>query len=343
MSYAALPVLRTPRLTLRPLTPLDADAIVDGVGNYDVSRWLGPVPYPYERSDAEWFINRVRDENRPVWGICDHEGLRGAVGIEEDFGYWLARPAWRKGYGFEAARAVVEHWFSDPANGALESGFFDDNARSGEILRAIGFVVSGGSRRFSKSLNQDVSSTEVVLTRARWEGRQGFALYTPRLTIRPMEVGDAAALAGMAMPELARQTGSVAAGWTLDEARDWIAERPWRGCPGFQLAVEREGRVIGALGFGATPLSVMYMLHPAQWGQGLASEALAAFLPELFERFSMTRVCATVFEDNPASRRIMKKFGFSETGRGTGHSKARLEPSPVITYAVTRETLRVPT
>lgn len=38
MSYAALPVLRTPRLTLRPLTHLDADAIVDGVGNYDVSK-----------------------------------------------------------------------------------------------------------------------------------------------------------------------------------------------------------------------------------------------------------------------------------------------------------------
>ena len=29
------------------------------------------------------------------------------AGVEEELGYWLVRPAWSKGYGFEAARAVV--------------------------------------------------------------------------------------------------------------------------------------------------------------------------------------------------------------------------------------------
>lgn len=341
MSYAALPVLRTPRLTLRPLTNLDADAIVEGIGNYDVSRWLGQVPYPYERSDAEWFINRVHDENRLVWGICDETGLRGVIGIEEEFGYWLARPAWRQGYGFEAARAVVEYWFSDPANGDLETGFFDDNQRSGAILKALGFVLAGRNRRFSRSLNQEMSSSDVVLTRARWESRQGFTLYTPRLTIRPFEDDDAPAMAALAVPEVARNMSTIPAGMTVDSARDYIAASRFRGLPGFRLAVERDGRVIGGLGFGGTPPGIAYFLAPDHWGQGLATEALSALLTEVFERFPVNRIEADHFEDNPASGAVLRKFGFAPTGRGMGQSKARLEPAPVITYAVTRETLRV--
>ncbi len=59
MSRQAPPVLRTPRLTLRPLEMTDADAIVEGVGNYDVSRWLSVVPYPYTVEDALWFLEKT--------------------------------------------------------------------------------------------------------------------------------------------------------------------------------------------------------------------------------------------------------------------------------------------
>lgn len=342
MSYAALPVLRTPRLTLRPLTDQDADAIVEGIGNFDVSKWLAVVPYPYTRGDAEAFIEKVQAANKPYWAICDDEGLRGVVCLHDELAYWLARPAWGRGYGFEAARAAVAHWFSDPFADDLLSGYFEGNVRSGRLLSALGFRFDEKRVRHAVSFRQDVVSNGMRLTRARWNERQGFTLRTPRLTIRPMGEGDAAALAALSVPEVARGTSSIVPGWSANEAAEWIDGRLWRGYPGFFLAVLRDDHVIGAVGFGGAPPEVGYMLHPEHWGQGCATEALAACLPEFFDRFPVSGIRATVFEDNLASIAVVGKLGFREERRGTGTSKARLEPAPVITYAVTRETLRVP-
>ena len=68
MHSAAPPTLRTPRLTLRPLTYDDCDAIAEGVGNYDVSRWLAVVPYPYSVEDARAFLERVFKQTKPILG-----------------------------------------------------------------------------------------------------------------------------------------------------------------------------------------------------------------------------------------------------------------------------------
>ncbi|MGI9393232.1 MAG: GNAT family N-acetyltransferase, partial [Boseongicola sp.] len=90
MTTAALPTLWTPRLTLRPLELTDADAIVEGVGNYDVSKWLSVVPYPYDRTDADWFLEKTIESRAPIWAIYDDTGLQGLIGLENELGYWLA-------------------------------------------------------------------------------------------------------------------------------------------------------------------------------------------------------------------------------------------------------------
>ena len=342
MSYAALPVLRTPRLTLRPLDFSDADAIVAGANNYDVSRWLGQVPYPYGHDDAVEFIQRVIDENLMIWAITDASGLVGCVGLDEELGYWLARPVWRRGYGFEAAREAVRHWFSNEKNGELVSGHYDENHRSRLVLSALGFVPVGQSPRYARSLSQEVPGTDVVLTRARWQARQSFTLYTPRLTIRPLEPRDAADFAALTVPEVTRMLARVKPDMTEAEVLAEMPRRAWRGYPGFTLAIEHKGRMVGTFGVGGSPISVAYFLAPDLWGQGLMSEALSAFLPQIFERFPITRLVADHFEDNPASGVLLRKFGFEETGRRMGTSLARLEPSPLITYALLRDQLRIP-
>ena len=341
MTAAALPTLGTPRLTLRPLEMTDADAIVDGVGNYDVSKWLSVVPYPYTRADADWFLERTIDSQAPVWAICDAGGLQGLIGLDPELGYWLARSAWRKGYGFEAAHGVIANWFADPTAGDLTSGHFEGNARSGAVLRALGFQTTGHATRDACALSQKVTATEMVLTRARWAERQEFNLYTPRLTLRPLGPSDAENMVNLAVPEVARNTGSFIVGWSKAEAQSYIESRLWRGLPGFMLAVELQGEFAGVIGCGGAPPSAMYAFHRDHWGHGIATEAMSAFLPELFERFPINRLVADHFEDNPASRRVLYKLGFAETGRCTGTSKARLEPAPLITYAVTREMLKV--
>lgn len=342
MSYAALPVLRTPRLELRPLTDQDTDAFVAGVGNYDVSRWLGAVPYPYDPTDARRFVETVHAGALQVWGVEDKTGLVGTISSEDRLGYWLARPVWRRGYAFEACHAVIAHWFADPGNAELSAGFFEGNLRSEAVLRALGFKTAAFGTTFAKSLNQDVNSVEVVLSRKQWEARQSFILFTPRLTLRPIKDSDAQALIELAQPEVTRMLFSLKTGLDRKEALEFITARQWAGLPGFVLAIEQGGDMIGYVACADGPLELYYALHPDCWGGGLMTEALSAFLPELFERFPATRIHADRFEDNPASGAILRKFGFEETGRNVGRSLGRLEPAPVITYALYRDNLRVP-
>ena len=49
MMRAMLPdrILRTDRLVLRPAELHDAQAIADGLSDFEVTRWLARVPYPY--------------------------------------------------------------------------------------------------------------------------------------------------------------------------------------------------------------------------------------------------------------------------------------------------------
>jgi hypothetical protein len=42
----------------------DVPALVPAIGNYDVVRWLGRVPYPYRAADAEAFVSAKRRQGR---------------------------------------------------------------------------------------------------------------------------------------------------------------------------------------------------------------------------------------------------------------------------------------
>ncbi len=338
MPDAALPVLRTPRLTLRPPEMKDADAITQGIGNYDVAKWLSSVPYPYAVDDAvEWLTKNV-GTSRQCWLICKGDEVIGTVSNETEFGFWLARPAWRNGYAFEAGHAAISHWFSDPKAGNLVAGYFPGNERSSSALYALGFEDMAVNPHEARALGQTVDAQEVRLTRARWEARQHFEVTTDRLTIRPLREADAPAMLALGAPEVARNTGSFDPAWTLETLTDYIRTRAWKGLAGGMFAVEKDGVFIGTVGIGGTPLSAMYAFKPEAWGRGIATEAMRAFLAEVFARYPVNRLVADHHEDNPASGAVLCKLGFSVTGRGMGRSKARLEPAPTIEYAVTRDT-----
>lgn len=166
---AAVPqILRTPRLTLRPLRPDDRQAIADGVGNYEVARWLSVVPYPYALEDADAFIADVLGSGKRVWAICEDDGLVGAVGLEAQLGYWLARPAWGRGVASEACGVVVWHAFTMLRARAVESSVFIGNERSYNVLRKLGFSDTGRREVEARALSQRVEARTLRLDRADW-------------------------------------------------------------------------------------------------------------------------------------------------------------------------------
>lgn len=161
------PHLRTGRLSLRPLQASDEGALVTGLNDWEVVRWLAVVPFPYRPADFRAFLPVA--EPGETWAIEDDQGLVGVVGNEGALGYWLARHAWGRGYATEAARAVLATHFADPAAGPVESGHFEGNARSANVLAKLGFRVTGYKlRRTVACPDRDMLSCRMELTRESW-------------------------------------------------------------------------------------------------------------------------------------------------------------------------------
>ena len=76
--------IHTPRLLLRPQVEADIPAIVSGLNDWEVARWLTVVPFPYTQADGEEWIARQKP---PVPGAAHFaidlpgHGLIGVVTI----------------------------------------------------------------------------------------------------------------------------------------------------------------------------------------------------------------------------------------------------------------------
>lgn len=329
----------TPRLRLVPLTEAAPAEIVNGIGNYDVARWLGRVPYPYSEDDARAFVDAHADRRGKYWFVRDSERLVGGISIDGELGYWFARDVWGQGYATEAGDAVIDVHFADPEAGTLESGHFPGNDRSSAVLLKLGFVYTGRSAVQSRALAQTIESERMELTRAGWKARREIEIATERLVMRPLKSGDWRRLAQLGgVPEVARMMLHLTAPWAEADVRRWMEIGRYRGRPGYRLGIYTiDGALIGTIGLGPDR-SLSYMLDRRYWGRGIATEAASAFVADVFARFSeIDRIEADHFTDNPASGTILRRLGFEQSGTGLGASRARVERAPVVLYRLSRD------
>lgn len=151
-------------------------------------------------------------------------------------------------------------------------------------------------------------------------------LETDRLLLRPWRVSEAAVQRQLWLerdPRVPARRQIDADGHpTLAEMEEWIrrADRPTT--TGL-LAVQRraEGDVIGYCGLvggGGGPHEeepeLAYELLRRVWGHGYATEAALAVL-DWARSSGHARLSASVWDWNTASRRVLGKLGFTETGR----------------------------
>jgi RimJ/RimL family protein N-acetyltransferase len=184
MSLATTPrdlVIETERLVLRPVGEGDLDAIVVGIGDLAVSKMLARVPYPYARADAESFLAATREAagRNIALTIADQGGVVGGLGLtglrsEREFGYWLAKPAWGKGYATEAGRAFLAFLFGEAGLDIVRSGVFHDNPASLRVQTKLGFERIGTRMVRCLARGRDIEHIDTILTRDRYS-----ALATP--------------------------------------------------------------------------------------------------------------------------------------------------------------------
>ena len=157
--------LATPRLTLRPLAAADAAALHRLVNDWEVSRSLSAVPFPYPRELADEWIASTRREiaagTAYHLAVTGQEGERellvGVVGLRVEaktragrLGYWVGRRFWRHGVAAEAAGRLARWALAHLDLDRLEASVATDNAASIAVLRRIGFRQTGtGTEAFA--------------------------------------------------------------------------------------------------------------------------------------------------------------------------------------------------
>jgi RimJ/RimL family protein N-acetyltransferase len=145
--------VRTERLLLRPGWSQDAPALFQAIGDERIVRNLATAPWPYRREDAEAWLatERKASELSPLIFLCTGAApeLIGGVGLgrrptgELEFGYWIGRRHWGRGYATEAGRAVLAAARHSLRLKRLDAGHFLDNPASGRVLEKLGFRATG--------------------------------------------------------------------------------------------------------------------------------------------------------------------------------------------------------
>ena len=176
--------LQTTRLLLRPPERNDIPTLVPLIGDWEVAKNLSRVPFPYAEADAYAFFDQSQakrangtDFNFAI--VCKADtAYIGGCGVhlrengEWEFGYWIGKPHWRKGYATEAARALVGFAFATLKIDTLTAGWFVDNPASGHVLEKLGCVRTGTDERECRSRGHSVVCNTVTLTREQFEMKQ---------------------------------------------------------------------------------------------------------------------------------------------------------------------------
>lgn len=165
--------LRTARLILRPLRDDDASAIVAALSDFEVTRYLTVVPFPYAEADARAWIGMQQPAvpGEAHFAIeLPGEGMVGAVGVARELGYWLNRRYHGRGIMTEASAAVLDWHFSALPDDVVHSGAHLGNTASLGVQKKLGFVDAGTpSLRFVRSQNREIEHVETTLVRADYQ------------------------------------------------------------------------------------------------------------------------------------------------------------------------------
>ncbi len=170
--------LTTKRLTLRPYTLDDVDALWPHVSDPALPRFMSWNTHESKDVTHEYLESCIHGRERGVgvvWAIRHAGEFVGAIGLEgikfqvaawrvdrAELGYWTGIPFQRKGYMMEAASEIVRFGFETLGLHKITVGCFEENEASRKIIERLGF-------RFIGRQEDDVWRDEAWHTHRRYE------------------------------------------------------------------------------------------------------------------------------------------------------------------------------
>jgi ribosomal-protein-alanine N-acetyltransferase len=144
-------MVETNMIALRDYCDSDLDRLVGLANNKNVSRYLVyTFPYPYTRSDAEWWIATVSKQHGSISRAIEHQGrLVGGVGITlqqgwrehlGEIGYWVGEEYWGKGIATAALKRMTDCAFTVLQLRKLYAPVLAPNVASMRVLVKSGYT-----------------------------------------------------------------------------------------------------------------------------------------------------------------------------------------------------------
>ncbi len=163
---------------------------------------------------------------------------------------------------------------------------------------------------------------------------------TDRFTLRPVQASDAGLITLYAGDErVARMTTSIPHPMPPGAAEAFIertqatdrSEDVWV----IDCSPSGGAQMVGLIGMeriDTDKSEIGYWIAPAFWNTGIASEAVSSIIAANPQKSAV--IFASVFQDNPASARVLTNCGFAYLGDAESHSVARGANVRTWTYSL---------
>ena len=130
--------------------------------------------------------------------------------------------------------------------------------------------------------------------------------------------------------------------YTISDAKKWL-NMVGENREDVILAIEVSGEAAGGIGLHGLKdvyrynCEIGYWLSEKHWGKGIMSEAVATMVNHVFTHTRWLRLFASIYENNPASMRVLEKNGFNHEAV---HRKAVMKEGKLMDehlYALLKE------
>jgi ribosomal-protein-alanine N-acetyltransferase len=151
--------LKTERLVLRPLTPVDVDLIWSDISDPEIARQMAWEAHTDRSQTIAFLENEVarRAAGKGItWAVFKDGafcGIFSLIGLvrrhraltynKAELAYWISRKYQRQGIMTEAGRRVVQFAFEELRLHKLFVSHFSDNAASENLIKRLGFRYVG--------------------------------------------------------------------------------------------------------------------------------------------------------------------------------------------------------
>jgi RimJ/RimL family protein N-acetyltransferase len=136
--------ITTSRLLISPINISEAH-LVAGLITEKICRWTAVIPWPYNITDANWWINNNIPQKRLGIYLLPAQILIGTISMPvadaEEVGFIINAKYEGKGYATEALRSVIDFVFNNSDLKFIDSAVHYENLASQRVHEKAGFKV----------------------------------------------------------------------------------------------------------------------------------------------------------------------------------------------------------